>query len=91
MSTSAAAGSRGRPRFSPRGVPAQLGVGTKSPLAGHRPLQKVARPAPSPEGQKPKLLDQVRTVIRTRHYSVRTEEAYIHWIKRFISMASATP
>jgi len=33
---------------------------------------------------KPKLLDQVRQTIRTRHYSPRTEEAYVGWIKRFI-------
>ena len=33
---------------------------------------------------KPKLLDQVRDVIRRKHYSVRTEQAYIDWIKRFI-------
>src|SRR5438094_3668300 len=33
---------------------------------------------------KPKLLDQVRQAIRTRHYSYRTEKAYVHWIKRFI-------
>ncbi len=33
---------------------------------------------------KPRLLDQVRQAIRTRHYSYRTEKAYIHWIKRFI-------
>jgi integron integrase len=33
---------------------------------------------------KPKLLDQVRDAIRTRHYSYRTEEAYVGWIKRFI-------
>ena len=29
----------------------------------------------------PKLLDQVRNAIRRRHYSYRTEETYIHWIK----------
>lgn len=34
--------------------------------------------------QKPKLLDQVRHAIRIRHYSPRTEETYLHWIKRFI-------
>ena len=34
--------------------------------------------------QKPKLLDQVRRAIRARHYSPRTEETYVHWIKRFI-------
>ena len=33
---------------------------------------------------RPKLLDQVRAAIRTRHYSIRTEEAYVQWIKRFI-------
>ncbi len=31
-----------------------------------------------------KLLDQVRDVIRKKHYKYRTEEAYISWIKRFI-------
>src|SRR5438128_5310358 len=32
----------------------------------------------------PKLLDLVRQEIRTRHYSIRTEAACVHWIKRFI-------
>ena len=32
----------------------------------------------------PKLLDQVRDVIRRKHYSIRTETAYIDWIRRFI-------
>ena len=32
----------------------------------------------------PRLLDQVRDRIRVRHYSLRTEEAYLHWIRRFI-------
>jgi integron integrase len=32
----------------------------------------------------PKLLDQVRDKIRVIHYSIRTEEQYLHWIKRFI-------
>lgn len=32
----------------------------------------------------PKLLDQVRAAIRTRHYSPRTEHAYVGWIRRFI-------
>jgi len=31
-----------------------------------------------------KLLDQVRDAIRVRHYSYRTEEAYVQWIRRFI-------
>ena len=33
---------------------------------------------------KPKLLEQVRDVIRRKHYSIRTEQAYVDWIKRFI-------
>jgi len=36
------------------------------------------------EKNKPKLLDQVRQIIRIKHYSLRTEESYINWIKRFI-------
>lgn len=32
----------------------------------------------------PKLLDQVRGVIRMMHYSLSTEKTYVHWIKRFI-------
>ena len=34
--------------------------------------------------QPPKLLDRVRHAIRTRHYSRRTEEAYVGWIRRYI-------
>jgi len=33
---------------------------------------------------EPKLLDQVRARIRFKHYSIRTEQAYTDWIKRFI-------
>jgi Phage integrase, N-terminal SAM-like domain len=36
------------------------------------------------QSQPPKLLDQVRTAIRTRHYSIRTEATYLSWIKRFV-------
>lgn len=32
----------------------------------------------------PRLLDQVRARLRLRHYSLRTEQAYIGWIRRFI-------
>jgi len=55
------------------------------------PVTQAARHGPLRAGDrmvtaaaKPKLLDQVRDAIRTRHYSYRTEEAYIGWIKRFI-------
>src|SRR5438132_7311179 len=36
--------------------------------------------APRPQ----KLLDRVRSDIRLRHYSPRTEEAYVGWIRRFV-------
>ena len=54
----------------------------------------MSQPNPSPQalkvvsfpgsGSRPKLLDLVRQGIRTRHYSRRTEEAYVGWIRRFI-------
>ena len=34
--------------------------------------------------QPPKLLDQVRERLRVKHYSIRTEQVYVDWIKRFI-------
>jgi len=45
------------------------------------PVLQTGQPNPAP---KPKLLDQVRAVIRRKHYSIRTEEAYVDWIKRYI-------
>ena len=33
---------------------------------------------------KPRLLDQVRAVARVRHLSLRTEQAYADWIRRYI-------
>jgi site-specific recombinase XerD len=38
----------------------------------------VEQPAP------PKLLDRVRQSIRLKHYSYRTEQTYVSWIKRYI-------
>jgi len=36
------------------------------------------------EGKPKRLLDQVRDVIRRKHYSLRTEQSYTDWIRRFI-------
>ena len=33
---------------------------------------------------KAKLLDQVRDIMRLRHYSIRTEQSYCDWIKRYV-------
>ena len=38
----------------------------------------------NPQGQNPRILDQVRQVMRLHHYSLHTERSYIDWIKRFI-------
>ena len=47
-------------------------------------LQPAVPVSSPPVPPKPRLLDQVRQAIRTRHYSPKTEEAYVGWIKRFI-------
>ena len=36
------------------------------------------------QGRGPRLLDRMRAELRLRHYSPRTEEAYIAWVRRFI-------
>ena len=36
------------------------------------------------KSSKPKLLEQVKIHLRAMHYSSRTEESYVNWIKRFI-------
>ncbi len=44
------------------------------------PANRLEAPRPGP----PRLLDRVREAIRSRHYSPRTEKAYVFWIRRFI-------
>ena len=41
-------------------------------------------PDKSTTEKPPKLLDQVRDKLRVKHYSIRTEESYVGWIKRYI-------
>jgi hypothetical protein len=38
----------------------------------------------------PKLLDRVREAIRARHYSRRTDDVYVHWIRRYIVFHNKT-
>jgi integron integrase len=63
-------------------------VEVDSALRSVRPLDHQEPPDGSmshhPVAIWPGLLDQVRQAIRTRHYSFRTEEAYIGWIRRFV-------
>ncbi len=37
-----------------------------------------------PDPPSPRLLDRVRAALRARHYSYRTEQAYVGWIRRFV-------
>ncbi len=39
---------------------------------------------PGGEPRPPKLLDRLRAALRIRHYSIRTEESYVAWARRFI-------
>jgi integron integrase len=40
--------------------------------------------APAPAPAPPRLLDSLRQAIRVRHYSIRTEDTYVDWVRRFI-------
>jgi integron integrase len=70
--------------FRPRFLPRHPGAENAGLPAQNRSYPSVSKLARASEARKPKLLDQVREAIRTRHYSLRTEEAYVGWIKRFI-------
>ncbi len=53
------------------------------PISSAHGVACVREPDPH-DAPKPRLLDRVRFAVRTRHYSRRTEEAYIAWIRRYI-------
>ena len=57
-----------------------------SPSAPAYPLAATSSPTPSvpPSTQGPKLLAALRTQLRVMHYAIRTEDAYVDWVKRFI-------
>ncbi len=67
-------------------------ITVQTPSISYHPLPESARRAfahavheTSPaEPPKPRLLDRVREALRTRHYSRRTEKAYVAWIRRYI-------
>ena len=46
-------------------------------------LRSTADP-PLPPLQSARLLDQVHERIRYLHYSIRTEQAYVHWVRAFV-------
>ena len=56
-----------------------------SPSTLSRDLDTTTTPRePRPVMTPPKLLDRMRSRLRTRHYSIRTEETYVQWAKRYI-------
>ena len=58
-------------------------MGTVSPIrcgAAFAGVREIGPAAPAP----PRLLDRVRSALRARHYSRRTEQAYVAWIRRYI-------
>jgi len=58
---------------------------TKCPDKTPIRMQRPDRPFSPPQTTtKPRLLDQVRDVLRRKHYSIRTEQSYVDWIRRFI-------
>lgn len=44
----------------------------------------LSRPLVDAGTREPRLLDRVRLAVRARHYSLRTEEAYVAWVRRFV-------
>src|SRR5690242_4151006 len=44
----------------------------------------VMRAPPAEPSREPTLVARFREAIRVRHYSLRTERAYLHWIRKFI-------
>jgi hypothetical protein len=92
-----AAWPRGRPNPG-RGRPGHRTV-RRSGVAGNRwhaprllalawppsdPHRKSTNPLAWPRPSAPRLLDRVRGALRARHYSPRTEEAYVGWIRRYV-------
>ena len=58
-------------------------------MAAHKPSQEHVSPAPVRyESVIPnpnlRLLDQIREVMRLKHYSIRTERTYCDWVRRHV-------
>lgn len=64
---------------------AELDAALEWPPPGPAGLgSSVVREVPPPRPAAPKLMDRVRAALRLRHYSRRTEQSYVTWIRRFI-------
>jgi integron integrase len=54
------------------------------PLSKHFGTILSVLPSNAAVASSPKLLDRVRWHLRVKHYSIRTEQAYVDWIRRYI-------
>ncbi|MFH1725065.1 MAG: integron integrase [Elusimicrobiota bacterium] len=61
------------------GEPVDLDPALRAPGA-----PRTALPAPSPPSSRTRLLERLRRAVRARHYSPRTEKAYVSWADRFL-------
>lgn len=68
-----------------KAIPRIAGAGRAVYTRYDRRLRLAARQSEMTMEPAPKkLLDQVREVIRSKHYSIRTEESYVDWITRYV-------
>src|SRR5450759_1749518 len=63
-------------------VPLKIVTSNRTSPAPGRTVSPLS--AGASDSPKPKLLDQLRESLRSRHYSRRTEQTYCQWVKRFI-------
>jgi hypothetical protein len=79
------------PTFQEQIAPSTTVVRLERPVPGHVADSRTQPGPTAADGRPlsvvkhgPRLLDQVKMAMRTRHMSPRTEEAYVSWIRRFI-------
>jgi integron integrase len=74
-----------RPDLSPATLPDWARTPLPDPAAERMPAASLDAIAPAASAAVRELLQRVYSAVRVRHYSRRTEKAYIGWIRRFIS------
>ena len=69
---------------SPRPDPASAGAASDSAASDASVSDPVPSGCAAAQATPKRLLDRLRAAIRVRHYSIRTEDAYVDWARRFI-------
>ena len=66
----------------------ELESGRSDAPRGHKHVVEPSAPLPGlPSGRQLRLLDTLRERLRYMHYSLRTEEAYVYWVRQFVKWA----